>query len=63
VYERVFKREKNRIILRLSDVDLSFKAEWGPGEGERIRAQDLKESKEWESSMKTALFKVFNPNF
>ena len=43
----------------MSEVDLVSDAVWGPGQGDRIRAQDLEESK----NKQTALFEVLSSNF
>ena len=60
MYERVFKGT-TRLFIPICEVDLLSDAVWGPGDGERIRAQDL--AKKGKSSMKAALLEVLSPNF
>lgn len=62
MYERVFT-EKKKHFVPISEVDLDSDAVWRPGEGERIRAEDLEESKKRKSSGKSALSEVFDLNF
>ena len=61
-YERVFKG-KTRLFIPKSEVDLIIKSDdvWGPGQGDRIRAQD-EESKNKKHTMKSAILKVLTPN-
>ena len=61
-YERFFKGKTNHFIP-LSDVDFVSDAVWKPGQGDRIRAQDMEESKNKKPSMKSAILKVLTPNF
>ena len=63
MYERVFNKGETKYIIPLSEVDLTSDAVWGPGEGERIRAEDQEESKKGNSSGKSALSEVFTPIF
>jgi len=61
-YERFFKG-KTRHFIPKSEVDLASDAVWEPGQGDRIREQDLEESKKRRPSMKSALSKVLIQNF
>ena len=61
-YERVFQGKTKHFIPK-SEVDLGSDAVWGPGEGDRIRAQDLEDPKNKKHSMKSALIKVLTLNF
>jgi len=56
-YERVFER-KTKHFIPMSEVDLASDAVWEPGQGARVRAQDLRESKNRKPSMRTALSEV-----
>ena len=61
-YERVFKGKK-KCFIPMSEVDLKSDAVWGPGQGDRIRAQDLEELKNKKHSMKSAILKVLTRIF
>ena len=63
-YERVFKG-KTRLFIPKSEINLLIKSDgvWGPGQGDRIRAQDLEDSKSKKHTMKSAILKVLTPNF
>ena len=61
-YERVFER-KTRHFIPKPEVDLVSDAVWGPGEGDRIHAQDLEESKNRKPLMKSAILKVLTRIF
>ena len=61
-YERFCKGKTTHFVLKC-EVDLASDAVWEPGQGDRIRAQDLEESKHKSPSMKSALSKVLTPNF
>jgi hypothetical protein len=61
-YERFFKG-KTKHFIPMSEVDFVSGAVWGPGQGDRIRAQDLEESKKKKPSMKLAIIKVLTLNF
>ena len=56
-YERVFEG-KTKHFIPISEVDLVSDAVWEPGQGDRIRAQDLEESINRWPSMKLAISKV-----
>ena len=57
-YERFFEGKTKHFIPK-SEVDLVSDAVWEPGQGDRIRAQDRKDSEKKESSMKLAFSRVF----
>ena len=61
-YQRVFKGKMTHFIPK-SKVKPVSDAVWGHGGGDRIRAQDLEESKNKKLSLKSALSKVLTPNF
>jgi hypothetical protein len=61
-YERFFEG-KTKHFIPMSEVDFVSGAVWEPGEGDRIRAEDLEESKKKKPSMKSAILKVLTPNF
>jgi hypothetical protein len=60
-YERLKGTTKH--FIPMSEVDFVSGAVWEPGQGDRIRAQDLEESKNKKPSMKSAIIKVLTPNF
>ena len=62
-YERIFEGKTKHFILK-SEVDLVSDAVWEPGQGQgdRIRAQDQKDSERKKSSMKEAISKVLTLN-
>ena len=62
VYERFYKGKTTHFV-RKSEADLVSNAVWEPGQGDKIRAQDLEESNMKKSSTKTAIFRVLTPNF
>ena len=62
VYERFYKGKTTHFV-RKSEADLVSNAVWQPGQGDKIRAQDKKDSEKKVSSMKTAIFRVLTPNF
>ena len=62
VYERFYKGKTTHFV-RKSEADLVSNAVWEPGQGDKIRAQDKKDSEKKVSSMKTAIFRVLTPNF
>ena len=61
-YERFFLGKTNH-FTSISEIDFVSGAVWEPGQGDRIRAQDLEESKNKKPSMKSAIIKVLTPNF
>jgi hypothetical protein len=61
-YERIFEG-KTKHFIPMAEVDFETDAVWKPGQGDRIRAQDLEESKMKRPSMKLAIFKVLTQNF
>ena len=61
VYER-FCEGKKRHFISKSEVDLATDAVWKPGDGDKIRAQDHKDSDKKKSSMISAWSRVLAPN-
>ena len=53
IYERFYEGKMTHFVPS-SEVDLVSDAVWGPGQGDQIRAQDLKDSEMKMSSMKLA---------
>ena len=60
IYERLFQGKTKHFIPK-SEVDLVSDAVWEPGQGDRIRAQDQKDSEKKVSSMKLAFSRVLQP--